>query len=79
MARAVIARPSKTSVREVELVLERVHEKPVKSKDGWVQVPVQGDEYALYRDAGKFPRKMYLSRDECEELLGMIAQELGSE
>lgn len=77
MARKSIAKPGGRGIREVDLVFERVTEKPVKRADGWVFEPVDDEQYALYRDAGQFPRKMYLSREESEELLGLIADEIG--
>ena len=76
MARVAIAKPGKGGVREVELVFERVFQKPAKAGDKWVEVPVEEEQYALYRDVGPYPKKMYLTRDESEELLGLIAEEL---
>jgi len=64
-------------VREVDLVFERVTEKPAKLGNQWTMVPVDDEQFALYRDSGTFPRKMYLSREEAEELLGLIGEELG--
>lgn len=76
MARRSIAKPGGRGVQEVDLVFERVTEKPVKHGDAWTVVPVDDEQFALYRDSGPFPRKMYLSREEGEELLGLIAEEL---
>ena len=76
MARKSIAKPGGRGIREVELVFERVTEKPVKEGNEWIVVPVGDEQFALYRDSGPFPRKMYLSREEGEELLGLIAEEL---
>lgn len=80
MARTTIARPGGRGgrgVREVDLVFERVTEKPFKRGNEWVREPISDEQYALYRDTGPFPRKLYLSREESEELLGLIAEELG--
>jgi hypothetical protein len=76
MARRSIAKPGGRGVREVDLVFERVTEKPVKLGNEWTTVPIDGEQFALYRDSGTFPRKMYVSREEAEELLGLIAEEL---
>lgn len=76
MARVSVAKPGKKGIREVVLVFERIYEKPVKSSGAWIEVPVEEEEYALYRDAGPYPRKMYLTRAESEELLGLVAEEL---
>ena len=76
MARTSIAKPGGRGVREVDLVFERITEKPVKLGNEWTTVPVDDEQFALYRDSGTFPRKMYLSREEAEELLGLIAEEL---
>jgi len=76
MARVAIARAGRTGILEVDLVFERIVEKPAKVAGDWVKVPVSGEEYALYRESGPFPKKIYLSREESEELLGLIAQEL---
>lgn len=77
MARVTIARPGKKGISDVDLVFERVFKKPAKAAGEWVEVPAKQEEYALYRDVTPFPRKMYFTRDESEELLGLIAQELG--
>lgn len=63
-------------MREVDLVFERVGEKPERHGNDWIMVPVHDEQYALYRDSGAYPRKMYLSREEAEELLGLVAEEL---
>jgi hypothetical protein len=76
MARTSIAKPGGRGVREVDLVFERVTEKPVKVGNEWTTMAVDDEQFALYRDSGTFPRKMYLSREEAEELLGLIAEEL---
>jgi hypothetical protein len=76
MARVAIVRAGRGGIREVDLVFERIVEKPAKVAGEWINVAVSGEEYALYRESGPFPKKIYLSREESEELLGLISTEL---
>lgn len=79
MARAQIARMRGGKVREVTLVFEGIETKPVRRADGvWEEVPVDGQQYALYWEAGQYSRKMYFeSTEEAMELVALIGEELG--